>query len=117
MKPAWILVSFPDAPAAVTAELAQDTARGLMGRASMPEDHGMLFDMVATRDHAFYMRNVPIPLDMIFISAEHIIVGILTNVPPLDDTLRSVGVASRYVLEVNGDWCRRHGVTVGQRVD
>ena len=77
----------------------------------------MLFDMVASRDHAFWMKDVPFSLDMIFISQAHVIVGILANVQPFDLTLRSVGVASRYVLEVPGGWAARHGVEVGQRVD
>jgi len=76
----------------------------------------MLFDMVGSRDHGFYMKNVPIPLDIIFISDAGVVVGIIDSATPLGETVRSVGVPSRYVLEVNAGWCQRHGVTVGQRV-
>lgn len=117
MSEVWILVTFPEANAAVTAEMTQDIPRGLMGRAFLPEDQGMLFDMVASANHGFYMRNVPISLDMIFISQEHVVVGIIENATPFDEATRSVGVPSRYVLEVNAGWAARHGVTVGQRVD
>jgi uncharacterized protein len=114
---AWINVTFPGVGAAVIAEIAQNIPRGLMGRPSMPENYGMLFDMIASGNHAFYMKNVLIPLDLIFISQDHVVVGIIRNATPFDETLRAVGVPSRYVLEVNGGWAARHGVTVGQRVD
>lgn len=113
----WVTLTFPDAGVSVLAEIAKDTERGLTGRTRLPEGQGMLFDMVASRDHAFWMKNVPIALDMVFVSQAHIIVGILRNVPPYDVTLRSVGVASRYVLEVPGGWAARYGVEVGQLVD
>lgn len=113
MSPArWTVVSFPEVGATVTAEWAADR-RGLMGRRALPEGQGMLFDMGRNADHGVYMKNTLIPLDMIFISAAGVVVGIVECARPLDETLRTVGVSSRYVLEVNGGWCRRHGVRVG----
>jgi uncharacterized membrane protein (UPF0127 family) len=34
----------------------------------------------------------------------------------LNDENRSVGCPSRYVLEVNAGWSRRHGVKAGQQM-
>lgn len=92
------------------------TKHGLMFRQHMPIDAGMLFDMREDRDWAFYMRNTFIPLDMIFITKDLTIAGIYANASPLTEELRSVGVASRYVLEVNGGWCATHGVATGSKV-
>ena len=53
-----------------TVELADTPARrsrGLMFRESMPADHGMLFDFQAEQPVAFWMKNTPLPLDMVFI--------------------------------------------------
>jgi uncharacterized membrane protein (UPF0127 family) len=113
-------LGFPDVgTAAVDADLVRsehDTARGLMFRKSMPEDRGMLFDLRFRDDHKFWMHNTCIPLDLLFVDDDGLIVGIVENAPTLDDTSRGVGCASRWVLEVNAGWARRHGVKAGQHM-
>jgi len=93
-----------------------DTMRGLMYRRSMPQDHGMLFDLRVRDDHQFWMHNTCISLDLLYIDEDGLIAGIVENAPTLDDTSRGVGCPSRYVLEVNAGWTRRHGVKAGQFV-
>jgi uncharacterized membrane protein (UPF0127 family) len=110
-------VGFQDKNVKVDAELVvsqHDTSRGLMYRKSMPEDRGMLFDLRARDDHQFWMHNTCIPLDLLYVDEDGLIVGIVENAPTLDDTSRGVGCPSRYVLEVNAGWSRRHGVRAGQ---
>lgn len=121
-------VAFPDALGAgdagaskvhVEAELArtpQESERGLMFRTKMAEDHGMLFDLGDRREHAFWMHNTCLPLDMMFVDDDGTIVGVLENVPTLNDEERTVGCPSSWVLEVNAGWSRRHGVRAGQRL-
>jgi uncharacterized membrane protein (UPF0127 family) len=115
-----VSVSFPDVSGvSVEAELVRsehDTMRGLMYRRAMPEEHGMLFDLRERDDHKFWMHNTCIPLDLIYVDEDGLIVGIVENAPTLDDSARGVGCPSRWVLEVNAGWCRRHGVTAGQRM-
>ena len=106
-------------PVAFRAELAnteRETERGLMFRTQMPEEQGMLFDTGTHVDHTFWMRNTCIPLDMMFIDTDGLIVGILENVPTLNDAERHVGCLSSWVLEMNGGWSRRHGVRAGQKM-
>jgi uncharacterized membrane protein (UPF0127 family) len=114
-----VTVAVPDSSAQVRAELVSsqhDTMRGLMYRRSMPEDHGMLFDLRVRDDHQFWMHNTCIPLDLLYIDEDGLIAGIVENAPTLDDNSRGVGCPSRYVLEVNAGWCRRHGVHAGEMV-
>jgi uncharacterized membrane protein (UPF0127 family) len=92
------------------------TARGLMYRRSMAPDGGMLFDLRIRRPQAFWMRNTCIPLDMFFIDEDGLIVGILEQVPTLNDEERTVGCPSRYVLETNAGFARKQGIKPGQRV-
>ena len=104
---------------AVDVELARTVAeqrKGLMGRRALPENGGMLFLFDATSVQSFWMKNTLIPLDMIFISDDGRIVGIVASAAPLTETERTVGKPSRYVLEVNGGWCAAHGVGAGDRV-
>lgn len=114
-------VAFPDAPGTprVDVELARnehDVQRGLMYRTSMPEERGMLFKLSERTDHTFWMHNTCIPLDMLFVDDDGVIVGIVEAARPLDDSTRSVGCPSSWVLEVNAGWCRRHGVKPGQKL-
>ena len=90
--------------------------RGLMFREHLPVDGGMLFLMGGETDHTFYMRNTLIPLDMIFITKDLTIAGIVERAEPRTETLRSVGLPSLYVLEVNGGWTAAHQVKPGAKV-
>jgi uncharacterized membrane protein (UPF0127 family) len=104
----------------VNAELVHsphDTMRGLMYRKSLGEDQGMLFDLGVREDHRFWMHNTCIPLDLIFVDFDGLVVGIVENAPTLNDEARGVGCPSRWVLEVNAGWARRHGVKSGQRIE
>jgi uncharacterized membrane protein (UPF0127 family) len=114
-----VLVAFPEAGASVDAELVRsehDTMRGLMYRKSMGADRGMLFDLAVRDDHKFWMHNTCIPLDLLYIDEDGLLVGIVENAPTLDDTSRGVDCPSRWVLEVNAGWSRKHGVKAGQHV-
>lgn len=90
--------------------------KGLMYREHLGIDNGMLFLMPEEDDHAFYMRNTLIPLDMIFIAKDMTIAGIVENAEPRTETLRRVGKPSVYVLEVNGGWTAAKKILAGAKV-
>jgi len=113
-----VVVAFQESGATVQAELVSsdhDVERGLMYRKQMAEDRGMLFRL-DRREHVFWMRNTCIPLDMLFIDDDGLVVGIVENVPTLNDEHRTVGCPSSWVLETNAGWSRRHGVKAGQKM-
>jgi uncharacterized protein len=118
--PPVVRVAFPEAGGvSVDAEVVRsqhDTTRGLMYRTSLPQNRGMLFDLRVRDDHKFWMHNTCIPLDLLYVDEDGLVVGIVENSPTLNDESRGVGCASRFVLEVNAGWARRHGVKAGQRV-
>ncbi len=90
--------------------------KGLMYRKFLPPDGGMLFLMGDLDDHHFWMKNTLIPLDILFISPELTVVGILEDMQPHDTRSKGVGAPSLYVLEVNAGWTRAHGVSAGTPV-
>ncbi len=107
------------APLEVEVELALTEAqheRGLMFRKHLEEGHGMLFVFKDDDDRTFWMKNTLIPLDMIFVSHDLKVVGVVHHADPLTTTARSVGAPSRYVIEVPGDWARAHGIGRGTPV-
>jgi uncharacterized protein len=116
---ATVGLTTPQGEVVVKVEVVQSPAKlqqGLMYREHLPPDAGMLFLMGGESDHAFFMKNTLIPLDMIFITKEMTVAGIVENATPKTETLRRVGVPSSYVLEVNGGWSAAHQVTAGAKV-
>jgi uncharacterized protein len=114
-------VTFPDAPGRprVSVELARTElhrARGLMFRTQMASGEGMLFSWPDEGIRSFWMRNTCIPLDMLFIASDGTIVGILEQVPTMNEHPRSIPCPAAHVLELNAGWCREHGVRAGQKV-
>jgi uncharacterized membrane protein (UPF0127 family) len=70
---------------AVIVEVASDDAtreQGLMYRDHMADDRGMIFLFTQAGEYPFWMKNTLIPLDMIWIDADHRIVHIAHDVPP-----------------------------------
>jgi len=89
---------------------------GLQYRRELAPDHGMVFLFPMEERQSFWMKNTPIPLDMIFISAERKIVGIVENTVPFSLDGRSVSGTSQFVLEINGGLSRRYGFKAGDSV-
>lgn len=103
----------------VRVELARNEAereRGLMFRKQLEPDAGMLFLFEESRQLTFWMHNTYLPLDMIFIREDLTILGVVENATPLTDAPRRVEGVSRYVLEVNAGFARRHGLQPGTSV-
>ncbi len=90
-----------------------EITRGLMCRRSMRPDWGMFFVMERTRVQSFWMLNTLIPLDMVFIDEDWTVVGVVERAEPRTTTSRTVGLPSRYVLELVGGAARRAGITAG----
>src|SRR3954465_8510583 len=97
------------------ARTEQEMQRGLMYRTKLDQDRGMLFLFEVPDEHAFWMHNTLIPLDMIFLGEDRAVVGIVSNAAPRTDTLRSVHKPSKYVLEVGAGEAALHGVVPGTR--
>ena len=107
-------------PIRVSVEIA-DTAEkrqlGLMYRPKLPELQGMLFLFPHEEPLSFWMKNTPLPLDIIFINTAHTIVSIAQHATPFSETPLISGSPVQFVLEVNGEFCQRHGIAVGDRVE
>ncbi|HEX2243385.1 MAG TPA: DUF192 domain-containing protein [Gammaproteobacteria bacterium] len=89
---------------------------GLQYRRDLAPDRGMIFVFPQEEQLSFWMKNTPIALDMIFISTDRKIVGIVENTTPFSLDSRSVSGKSQYVLEINGGLSRRYGFQAGDNV-
>ena len=117
--PVRVVLATPSGEVAVTVELAispEMIERGLMHRTELAAEHGMLFVMRRDKDWSFWMKDTFIPLDIIFITKDLTVAGVVHRTVPQTPTLHRVGALSRYVLEVNGGWAASHGIANGAKV-
>ena len=105
-----------------TAEIADTSirqARGYMHRAEIGPDEAMVFVFSAPGVRTFWMKNVLVPLDMIWMDETFRIMHIDHAVPPCRaDPCPSYGTirATRYVLEVAGGVARAEELAIGARL-
>ncbi|WFF41789.1 DUF192 domain-containing protein [Salinicola endophyticus] len=106
------------------AATADQRARGLMARDSLPEDAGMLFLYRAEQpgSSAYWMYRTRIPLDIAFLGADGTIRALRTMPPcraemPSRCPAYAAGVAFRAALETNAGYFAQRGLGVGDRVD
>ncbi len=93
-----------------------ERAAGLMFREDFPENRAMLFDFQTTRPVSMWMKNTPLPLDMLFVDATGLILGIAENTTP-----QSLGVISSpkpvlYVVEINAGQAAANNITTGDKM-
>ena len=99
------------------ARTPEEQAMGLMNRATLEPDHGMIFPMVPVRDASFWMKNTLIPLDMIFIKADGSIANVEANTVPLSlEPVYSAGPVGA-VLELAGGRSAELGIKPGDKVE
>ena len=98
------------------AETPAQQARGLMFRAEVAPDAGMLFDYGEPRHVTMWMKNTLVPLDMLFIDAEGAVVRVEGWTTPLSLDPISSRAPVVAVLELRGGTADRLGLGVGDRV-
>jgi uncharacterized membrane protein (UPF0127 family) len=93
---------------------AFDQAKGLGGRSDVPHDYGMLFVFKTDGRYGFWMKDMLVPIDIIWLSDNGTILGIEDSVAP--STYPTVFYPTqpvRYVLETRAGEARRLGWEVG----
>jgi uncharacterized membrane protein (UPF0127 family) len=114
-----LTVTTAGGPHALKVEVAATPAeqeRGLMFREAMGADEGMIFPMNPPRPAAFWMKNTVIPLDIIFIDANHKVLNVAANAVPYDLTPLPSDGNSAGVLELVGGRAAQLGIKPGDTV-
>lgn len=98
------------------ADTDSSRARGLMERAEIPEDTGMLFIFPQEAPQAFYMMNTPRSLDIQFYDADSSLVNIAYDTEPFSlDNVYSDG-PTQFVVEVAAGVSRSLGLVPGDKI-
>jgi uncharacterized protein len=86
--------------------------KGLMGRQNLDFEHGMLFVFDQIKPRKFWMKNTPIPLDIIFIGKDGCVVNIAESAEPLSDKHYESKGPIKYAVEVRAGFARRFNIDV-----
>lgn len=86
---------------------------GLMERKSLAPNDGMLFVFPREERVWFWMKNTPLPLDMLFLDARGRIIHIARNTTPFSETPIDSTGPTRSVVELAGGAAEKRGIAVG----
>ena len=102
------------------AKTPEQLATGLMYRTTLADDRGMLFVFKPARPVSFWMKNVPMNLDMVFLQAGTV-VKIAEQVPPCTTEPCPVygpaGIVVDQVIELRGGRAAELGLQSGDRLE
>ncbi|MGD1894252.1 MAG: DUF192 domain-containing protein [Cyclobacteriaceae bacterium] len=104
----------------ITIEVADDPeqrAQGMMYRTSMEEEQGMLFIHDYAEVQSYWMKNVKVPLDIIYVAENKQIVTIYQGVMPYSQKTIPSTAEALYVVEVNAGFTGRHKIEEGDFID
>ena len=93
----------------------EEKERGLMGIEELPENEGMLFDYSdePQAELSFWMKNVEIPLDIIFVNQEGIVISVKHGEPLSEEYITEDSEFISCVIELNAN----SGVKAGDKTD
>jgi uncharacterized membrane protein (UPF0127 family) len=100
---------------AQVASTPEQRATGLMFRAEMPANEGMLFVFEEPAGQCFWMKNTLLPLTAAFVADDGTIVNLADMKPRTLDSHCSAKPV-RYVLEMNQGWFAKRGLQAGSRL-
>jgi uncharacterized protein len=102
----------------IRAELAADYTsrmRGLMFRATMPVNAGMLFIFDDLGRQCMWMKNTLLPLSVAFLDERGAIINVEDMQPQTEDS-HCASRPARYALEMNRGWFAARGIKPGTRI-
>jgi uncharacterized membrane protein (UPF0127 family) len=114
------LVKFPDGKE-IRAEVMlhrEDLVRGMKYRESLPEGRGMLFIHGKSGRYPYWMYEVKVPLDILWLDQNRSIVQLIHQVPPCPGPRERCPVYggqfdALYVLEIPAGSAKKHGLRPG----
>lgn len=101
------------------ADNPQSRWTGLSYRTSLDKNSGMIFRFEESQKRTFWMKDMNFDLDIIWINNNEV-VKIDKNLPPggiIPDVKYSSVLPVNYVLEVNGGFCDKKKIKVGDKVE
>jgi uncharacterized membrane protein (UPF0127 family) len=98
------------------ADTNEERQRGLMHRRSLGYDRGMLFIFDEVDDGGMWMRNTPLPLDIVFVAPDSQVINIARRTTPFSDETIEPAAPRKFVVEVRAGFADRFGLTDSTRI-
>jgi uncharacterized membrane protein (UPF0127 family) len=100
----------------------EDMRRGMMFRKTFPEGHGMLFIHAQPGKYSYWMYQVELPIDIVWLDARKQVVEIVESAQPCrtkaSECPQLGGTQdAASVLELPAGYARKHGVSVGSAIN
>lgn len=89
-----------------------ERAMGLMFRKDLADDQGMLFVFEQTQPVGFWMKNTPLPLDLVFADPDGKVLDVLPGTP-FSEAVIAPEEPARFVLELKAGTAARTGIAKG----
>jgi uncharacterized membrane protein (UPF0127 family) len=100
---------------AMVAKTPDERSTGLMFRAQMGPNEGMIFVFEDPAQQCFWMKNTLLPLSAAFVADDGTIVNIEDMAPQTLDSHCSKKPV-RFVLEMHKGWFAKRGIQAGQKI-
>jgi uncharacterized membrane protein (UPF0127 family) len=94
----------------------QQQAHGLMWRYEMPMDAGMLFIFSGEKIIQMWMKNTPLPLDMVFFDKTGTVTHVIERTKPYREDVLSSEKPAMGVLEVNAGTVPLYNIRPGDKI-
>lgn len=95
----------------------EELSQGLMFRNNLDKNHGMLFAFEHPQRVSFWMKNVPIPLDIGYFDSNGRLTEIYSLFPNDASLVLSKSDNIQYALEMNKGWFRGNNIKTGDYLD
>lgn len=102
------------------AKSIREKMKGLIKREKLENDRGMIFTFLIPWPRFFWMKNVKIPLDIIFVNRHNKIIKIheakVETGLIIYKNYWSHGLC-KYVVETNIGFCKKHNISKGKKIE
>jgi len=98
------------------ADTESERQRGLMRRRSLGYDRGMLFVFDEVSTNGMWMKNTPLPLDIVFIAPDSQVINIARRTTPFSEETIEPAAPKKFVVEVRAGFADRFGLTDSMKV-
>jgi uncharacterized membrane protein (UPF0127 family) len=98
------------------ADTDAERRRGLMRQQTLGHDRGMLFVFDSVDRGSMWMKNTPLPLDIVFVTPDSQVINIARRTTPLSEEKITPEAPRKFVVEVRAGFADRFGLTDSTRV-
>jgi len=98
------------------ADSAPERERGLMRQQSLGYKRGMLFIFDEVDKNGMWMKNTPLPLDIVFVAPDSQVINIARRTTPFSEESIEPAAPRKFVVEVRAGFADRFGLTDSTRV-